>query len=215
MRVTSRRVPPRHVFRTALIVAALAFPAGAAEGQDVKTWQKRLVDGAKPTPAGVRVRVIVTESPVEAAGAREFSAALVEAQRGARSVVTEVRAPNWTSWQLTWDWDMENHLSRCRFKNVTVTATLRADFAALAGPVAQDSAAKAWWSEAQERSLDRRLRTLKVLRDEAKGLAQAFRSLESTSCSELGMRANDIGRTRVGDAYARAQETYRAAEPER
>lgn len=196
----------------AALCAAVAQPGGA---QDVKTWQKRLVDGAKPTPAGVRIRVIVTESAVEAATAREFSAALAEAQRGARAVVTEIRAPNWTSWQLSWDWQTESHLSRCRFRNVTVTATLRADFAALAGPVARDSGATAWWDESRERSFERRLRTLRVLRDEAKGLAQALRSLESTSCSELSMRANDIGRTRVADAYARAQETYRAAAPER
>lgn len=198
-----------------LLAALCAAVAPRGGAQDVKTWQKRLVDGAKPTPAGVRVRVIVTASPVEAATAREFSAALAEAQRGAREVVTEVRAPNWTSWQLAWDWETESHLARCRFRDVTVTATLRADFAALAGPVAQDSGATAWWDQSQERSFERRLRTLKVLRDEAKGLAQALRRLESSSCSELTVRANDIGRTRVGDAYARAQETYRAAAPER
>lgn len=187
----------------ALLFAAIVRPV---EGQDVKAWQKRFLDGAKPTPAGVRLRVVVTESPVEADDPRALTETLRRLQQETGPTATEVRYPHAVSWQLRWDWEMEQHLSRCRFKDLTVQVDLRSDFATLAGPIAADSAARAWWAGRQERAFEDRLRALRSLRDAGRELYRELKNMEAMNCGDLGNRANEVGRRRTSEAYQRARE---------
>lgn len=190
--------------RVALVVVVMA---GAAEAP---TWQQRLVDAAEPTPAGVRIQVNASESPVEAETLQEFTRSIAEQQRQADAGANGMRGPNSSSWGLRWNWEMENHLGGCQFKDVTVLVQYNADFATLAGPLASDSTARAWWTERQEQMFATRVQTLKVLRDGAKEIFQKLRMMRSSSCGDLGSRANDVARTHLQVVLGRALESHRA-----
>jgi predicted secreted Zn-dependent protease len=195
-----------------LLVVAAAGQAEATgptmSGTYVPAWQKRLIDAAKPTPAGVRIRVNASESPVEAATLPEFTRAVAAQQRQESVGSNGMRGPNSSSWRLVWNWEMESHLGQCQFKQITVTVEYNADFATLSGPVAADSAAQVWWTARQEQTFAGRVKTLKVLRDGAKGIAQKMRMMQSNTCGDLATRANDIGRNEVREVYQQALETH-------
>ncbi len=192
----------------------VAGMVGLAESRDLTgagsapLWQKRLADAAKPIPRGVRIRVNATESPVEGATLQEFSRAVVVQQRQESVGANGMRGPNSSSWRLLWDWETESHLGRCEFKRIDVIVEFNADFATLAGAVAADSAAQAWWNARQEQNFAGRVKTLRVLRDGAKGIAQKMRMLQGNSCSDLASRANDLGRNEVQEVYRAALEAH-------
>lgn len=216
----------RSIRRTAIIVTGLlsaglliaATPAtnlldsvvgslmGAEEAPTaaVPKWQKRLVDAAKPTPAGVRIRVVVTDDPISATTRSEFLQSLSSKQRALVMEREGGRGPMGLRWLLRWNWETEVHLGGCQFKSATVTVEYNADFATLGGPIAADSVEQAWWNAELEQLFTSRVETLKILRDGAREIQQKVSLMRSSSCGDLTSRATDVARTHLLEVNARA-----------
>lgn len=190
---------------TAMIDTVVATLLGAEEvAPAAPKWQRRLVDAAKPTPAGVRMQVVVTESPISGASRAEFLEALAAKQRELSEDREAGRAPGGGRMLLKPQWETEVHLGSCQFKRATITVGYWVDFPTLAGPIAADSSEQAWWAAQQELSFERRVTTLKVLRDGAKEIFQKVNLLRGSTCGEVVTRANDIARQHTIEVYSRA-----------
>lgn len=113
-------------------------------------------------------------------------------------------------WVLKWNWEPEVHLGACQFRNAAVTVEYLADFAALGGPIAADSAEQAWWNAQLEELFAGRVVALKILRDGAKEIYEKIRLMNSSTCSDLVTRANDIARTHSLEVNARAGASFAA-----
>lgn len=178
-------------------VAAATSPAVQAAGP-AATWERRFLDAGRPIPAGVKYQFTVTESPIEAATMQEFLQKYSEASRRMGELRTE-RSPGSSQWRLSWPWQMETHLSRCQFKDLTVRVSYEVDVARLAGPVAQDSAARAAWAAQVERQFAFHADRIRTMRESARGLYQKMRVLSNSSCTEMANIANEMGRGAVID----------------
>ena len=169
--------------------AAPSAPAPRPAGPPTKMWEKSLLQSLRPTPSGVRYRINVSESPVEAVSVSEFTTKLDAA---GRTMVERRsgRAPGSLHWTLGTPWQQETHLGQCRFKNIDVLIGYDADVALMAGAVAQDSAAHVWWDRYADEAYATHLERLRLLRDSARPLLQNLRDLTNRSCPELTNIAN-------------------------
>ena len=180
----------------------VVLSAQGTTGSPRTTWEKRMLEAARPKPFGVRYEISVTESPVPATTRDEFLrtlSAAVQDMRGDRTNTT--RAPGSGQVRVSWEWKPEVHLSECRFKEVTIDIRYSIDVAQLAGPLAEDSTARAWWAAEVERGFTRRVEVLKMMRDGSKSLYRKLNTMTSNTCSNLVERANSIARTAVEDMY--------------
>ena len=178
-------------------VSAASSPAVKDAGP-AATWERRFLDAGRPIPAGVKYQFTVTESRIEAATMQEFLQRYREAGQRMSELRTQ-RAPGSSQWRLSWPWQMETHLARCQFKDLTIRVAYEVDVAQLAGPVAQDSVARAAWSAQTERQFAYHADRIKVMREAARQLYQKMRVLSNSSCNEMANIANEMGRAAVID----------------
>jgi hypothetical protein len=184
----------------ALTISAVAAAQGAAppvpprpSGPPKKTWERALTVAARPTPAGVRYQLNVSESTILAANVAEFTTKL----RDAGTAMVEVRSgrsPGSYTWGISTPWETEMNMGRCLFKNIDVRILLDVDVVALGGPVAADSAALAWWEGQLDELWAGHVARLRVMRDAARALYQEVKLLSNPSCSEIATRANELTR---------------------
>lgn len=209
------------IVRSALALVSVIALSGAVPhaGAKPQEWQRRLLDAAKPTPFGVRVRVVATESVIAAVTRADFVKAIgepvtVEERFEAMAEHGIDRGPLTFSWKLSWTLQTETHLNTCQFRALSINVDYRADFPVIGGPMAADTAEQTWWAAQLEAHFADRVTTLKVLRDGAKVMYEQMRELTASSCSELTLRANDVGRIGATNTHVRArQSTLRTGTP--
>ena len=180
---------------------AQAAPAGPAAapaptrpaGQPSKTWEKSLVQALKPTPAGVKYQLNVSESAIEAETMQEFVTKYAEASRNMVELRSG-RSPGSYQWSLSTPWQQETHLGRCQFKDIDVRITYDVDIVTLGGPVAQDSSARARWERQTDQLYANHFERLRLLRDSSRALYQRLRLMSNSSCGELANIANQATR---------------------
>lgn len=193
------------VFSLAVTAPAISAPAGAQAapaaapapprpaGPPSKTWEKSLVQALKPTPAGVKYQLNVSESVIEAETMQEFVTKYAEASRNMVELRSG-RSPGSYSWSLSTPWQQETHLGRCQFKDIDVRITYDVDIVTLGGPVAQDSSARARWDRQTDRLYANHFDRLRLLRDSSRALYQRLRLMSNSSCAELANIANQATR---------------------
>lgn len=162
-------------------------------GAPSKTWEKSLVQALKPTPAGVKYQLNVTETKVEADSLREAMTKLAEASRQMMEIKS-ARSPGSYRWSLETPFQQEQHLGRCQFKDIDVRLVYDIDVVALAGPVSLDSVALAYWARRDDALYANHFMRLRVMRDAARTLYQKLRNLSNSSCGELANIAGQISR---------------------
>jgi Bacterial protein of unknown function (DUF922) len=170
-------------------------PAGPKrpEGRPSKTWEKSLVQALKPTPAGVKYQLNVTETPIDAESMRDVVVKLNEESKRMMEIKS-ARSPGSYRWSIDTPWMMEQHLGRCQFKDIDVRLTYDIDVVTLAGPIAQDVTAMASWARRDDALYANHFERLRVMRDAARTLYQKLRNLSNSSCSELANIANQTSR---------------------
>ena len=182
-------------------------PAGPKrpEGRPSKTWEKSLVQALKPTPAGVKYQLNVSETPIDAESLRDVVVKLNEESKRMMEIKS-ARSPGSYRWTLDTPWQQEQHLGRCQFKDIDVRLGYDIDVVVLAGPVAQDVAATASWARRDDALYQNHFERLRVMRDAARALYQKLRNLSNSSCGELANIANQTtreARFELNDAMAR------------
>lgn len=173
----------------AATVASSPRPAGLPS----KAWEKSLLQALRPTPAGVKYQLNVSESPIEASTMAEFREKIVEANRNMVELRSG-RAPGSYQWRLETPWEQETHLSRCQFKQIDVRVGYNADIVMLAGPVAQDSAATAFWAQQTDAIYATHFERLRLMRDAGRALYQKLRLMSNATCGELANIAGNAAR---------------------
>lgn len=163
------------------------------EGLPSKTWERALVRAMRPSPAGVKWQLNVSETSISATSLREVSEKLAEESRKMMEV-RSARSPGSFSWTLSTPWEMETHMSRCQFKNLDVRIGLDLDVVLLDGPVAQDPGSVAAWTRYLDGLWAGHVRRMRVMRDDGKALFQKLRLLSNQSCSEMANIANNHAR---------------------
>jgi hypothetical protein len=184
-----------------------AQPAGPKRpaGKPSKTWEKSLVQALKPTPAGVKYQLNVTETPIDAESMREVVVKLNEESKRMMEIKS-ARSPGSYRWSLDTPWQQEQHLGRCQFKDIDVRLIYDLDVVTLAGAVAQDSTATSAWSRRDDALYNNHFERLRVMRDAARTLYQKLRNLSNSSCGELANIANQTtrdARLELNEAMAR------------
>jgi hypothetical protein len=174
-------------------------------GKPSKTWEKSLVQALKPTPAGVKYQLNVTETPIDAESMRDVVVKLNEESKRMMEIKS-ARSPGSYRWSLDTPWQQEQHLGRCQFKDIDVRLIYDLDVVTLAGAVAQDSTATAAWSRRDDALYNNHFERLRVMRDAARTLYQKLRNLSNSSCGELANIANQTtrdARLELNEAMAR------------
>lgn len=172
---------------------AAAAPPPRPDGQPSKTWEKALVKALKPTPGGVKYQLNVSETTLEAISIPEFTTKINEAGRNMVELRSG-RSPGSYQWSLSTPWEQQMNMGRCEFKDLDVRITYDVDVILMAGPVAQDSAARRWWDAASDQNYAGHFERLRLLRDAARALHQRIRLLSNSSCGELANIANNAAR---------------------
>lgn len=194
----------RTLWSLLFLVSLLASP-GTAQSRDSsdvsprppglpsKTWERALVRAVRPTPAGVKWQMNVSETVIAAASLREVSQKLAEESERMMEV-RALRAPGSFSWTISTPWELEMHMARCQFKNVEVRLGMDIDVVLLGGPVAQDSASVANWDRYLDGVWAGHVRRMNVMKEDARALFSKIRMLSNQSCSEMTNIANNHSR---------------------
>jgi hypothetical protein len=185
--------------------------AGTDSGEAAPNWRKRLTDAARPLGAGVRLRLVVTESKVSAATRDQAVAELAAKHRETPTPQEGGRGPMGLLWLLSWKLETEAHLGSCQMENANITVEFTADFPILDGPLAADAAAQEAWTAEMEALFEQRVKTLKVLRDAAREIYQEVSRMRGGSCGDMNARANEVARIKALEANEAAAQTLGGA----
>lgn len=172
---------PSHLVRA----LALALCAGACAGTG-SVSDRNLAAAIKPVPAGVTFRSDVTEYVVTGRTIPD----LVRAMREKGNEFEGRRFAGTAKSSISWRWEYESHLSRCSFKDVTVTVVSQVDMPRWVRDSTADARTVAWWDAMEKRLFEHEVGHIRISRDAAKAIRESTRLLTDASCDQLGHRAN-------------------------
>ena len=169
--------------------AAVRAPADSS-GRRSREVEARLLERARPTPHGVRLRITAFESFVPGSTRNEFLAALRARQAENPGFQRGAQRPNTSMWRFNWTWQQRIEGLACTFRNVTVTVDYQLHVVRLGGPIAEDPEIQAWWTQQSDRILNGRATQLVALRDVAGEIQRTLRPMFAASCEMLANEAN-------------------------
>jgi hypothetical protein len=165
-------------------------PVADSSGRRSRQLESRLEERARPTPAGVRLRITAFETFVPGNTRDEFLAELRMRQAASPGFQRGAQRPKSTMWNFRWDWQQRIEGLNCTFRNVTVTVDYQTHFVRLSGPIADDPVIQEWWAAQTERTVAGRVTQLIALRDVAREIQRTLRPMFSVNCTMLANEAN-------------------------
>ncbi len=171
--------------------------AADSSGRRAVDLERRLVEGARPTPSGVRLRVTAFETYIPANTRQEFLDRMRNRQTAIAGFQRGAQRPNSSQWRLGWTWEQRIEGNLCGFRTFTVNVDYQAHFARIAGPIAEDPVIQEWWTGQSERIVTSRLGELRQLRDAASEIQKKMRPMFSANCEQLAREANSTAQRMV------------------